>query len=143
MEKKGLEEYSLQYSNINGESVIHKNNMADAVRCLNVILSMGNRVNDLYYGVNIYKYIMEDDSIIDTIRNDIKNQLNKYVPNITINGVELSIGKIEDGVSSNKIKALSVGISIKDTTTETGYRNITFVINPDKNGNVSGRIVDV
>ena len=66
----------------------------------NVLLTMkGERVFDINFGVGLHQYLFEntdDNSWIESLKNDIAAQIDEYVPSVNVNNiqVETNVGEL-------------------------------------------------
>lgn len=69
-------------------------NLKDKVRSmlLHVVFTpKGQKIRDLEFGTNLIKYIFEpnDELTWGDVKNEIKDVVNKYIPNITVNDISV------------------------------------------------------
>lgn len=89
------------------ESYYDKNAIVLAIR--NIILAKkGNFPETPSLGMNIEKYQFDflDDQTIANIKNELNDQISKYIPSVS--GVDISIDKIDDEMTNSSYLGISI-----------------------------------
>ena len=65
----------------------------------------GERVMDVDFGLDARRYLFEPEIVLkDVIKNNARQQLKKYFPNLVVSKLEVSVADNTDGLPSNSVR---------------------------------------